>query len=103
MIARVWRGVTPDSEKADRYVEHVNDNVVPQLHKLKGFINIKVLRRPLDEETEVLVITQWESMEAVKGFAVEDINKAVVEPQAIAVLKEYDDTVRHFEIALDTP
>jgi heme-degrading monooxygenase HmoA len=103
MISRVWRGVTASRENADKYVEHVNTNVVPQLAKLKGHVNIKVLRRDLNDEVEVLVITQWESMDAIKGFAVEDINKAVVEPQAIAVLKEYDDTVRHFEIALDTP
>lgn len=103
MISRVWRGVTASRENADKYVEHVSTNVVPQLAKLKGHVNIKVLRRDLNGEVEVLVITQWESMDAIKGFAVEDINKAVVEPQAIAVLKEYDDTVRHFEIALDTP
>ena len=103
MISRVWRGVTASRENADKYVDHVNTNVVPQLAKLKGHVNIKVLRRDLNDEVEVLVITQWESMDAIKGFVVEDINKAVVEPQAIAVLKEYDDTVRHFEIALDTP
>jgi len=103
MIARVWRGVTSGKENADKYVEHVKDNVVPELAKLPGHVNIKVLRRDLDDSVEVLVITQWESMDAVKGFAVDDINKAVVEPQAIAVLKEYEHTVRHFEIALDTP
>ena len=103
MIARVWRGVTSDSEKADRYVEHVDTNVVPQLAKIKGHVNIKVLRRDLKDEVEVLVITLWESMEAIKGFAGNDLESAVVEPQAIAVLKEYDRTVRHFEVALDTP
>ena len=103
MIARVWRGVTSDSEKADRYVEHVNMNVVPQLANIKGHINIKVLRRDLKDEVEVLVITTWESMDAIKGFAGTDLEKAVVEPQAIAVLKEYERTVRHFVIALDTP
>ena len=103
MIARVWRGVTGDSENADKYVEHVNKNVVPQLANIKGHINIKVLRRDLEKEVEVLVITTWESMEAVKGFAGTDVHNAVVEPQAIAVLKEYEDTVRHFEIALDVP
>ena len=51
---------------------------------------------------EVLVIAQWESMESIKGFASADIENSVVEPQAIAVLKEYERTVRHFEIALDT-
>jgi heme-degrading monooxygenase HmoA len=103
MIARVWRGVTSDSEKADRYVEHVNKNVVPQLANIRGHINIKVLRRDLKDEVEVLVITTWESIEAVKGFAGTDIDNAVVEPQAIAVLKDYERTVRHFEIAIDTP
>ena len=103
MIARVWRGVTGSPETADRYVQHVNTNVVPELAKIEGHIKIKVLRRDMDNKVEFLVITMWESMEAVKGFAGEDTEKAVVAPQAKAVLTEYERTVRHFEIVIDTP
>jgi hypothetical protein len=44
------------------------------------------------------VITLWESMDAIRRFAGEDADRAVVEPEARAVLSEFDDGVRHYEV-----
>jgi heme-degrading monooxygenase HmoA len=47
---------------------------------------------------EVVVLTLWESMDAVRKFAGGKPDKAIVEPEARAVLTDFDDCVTHFEI-----
>jgi heme-degrading monooxygenase HmoA len=91
MIARLWRGVAKDAEA---YLRHLDGNVVPELEKIAGYRGYRVLRR----EQEILVMTLWESMAAVRAFAGADPDKAVVEPEARAVLAEFDDFVRHYEV-----
>jgi heme-degrading monooxygenase HmoA len=91
MIARLWRGVAKD---AAAYLRHLDGNVVPELKKIAGYRGYRVLRR----EQEILVMTLWESMAAVRAFAGADPEKAVVEPEARAVLAEFDDFVRHYEV-----
>ena len=57
-----------------------------------------LLKRDLTGEAEVFVLTKWISMDAIRVFAGSDIEKAVVAPEAAAVLVEYDRTVRHYEV-----
>lgn len=56
------------------------------------------MRREEGGRTEFLVMTLWESMGAIRRFAGENPERAVVEPEARAVLEEYDDFVRHYEV-----
>ena len=94
MIARLWRGSAASAAHADAYQRHVRGNVLPVLHKIPGHRGAQVLRR----DQEFLVITFWESMDAIRRFAGADPERAVVEPEAKAVLAEYDDFVRHYEV-----
>ena len=57
-----------------------------------------MLRRAVDGAIELVVLTLWESMEAVRKFAGKEPEQAVVEPEARAVLTSFDDSVTHFEI-----
>jgi len=52
----------------------------------------------MDGAIEFVVLTLRESMEAVRRFAGDEPEKAVVEPQAQAVLTSFDNSVTHFEI-----
>jgi len=54
--------------------------------------------RQLDEATEFLVLTRWQSIEAIRGFAGSDISKAIVEPGAVAALLDFDASVQHYEV-----
>ena len=94
MIARVWRGVAQDGPNADAYLRHLDANVLPALKSIAGYREARVLRR----KQEFLVVTFWESMDAIRRFAGEDPERAVVEPEARAVLAEYDEFVRHYEV-----
>jgi heme-degrading monooxygenase HmoA len=94
MIARLWRGRAGTPEDADAYQRHVTTRVLPALKDMPGHRGAQVLRR----KGEFVVITFWESMDAIRRFAGEDPERAVVEPEARAVLAESDDFVRHYEV-----
>jgi len=98
MIARLWRGAA-DAAKADAYFRHVTGTVFPALKDLTGHRGAWLLRRELDGRTEFLAVTLWESRTAIEAFAGQDIDKAIVEPEARAVLVEFDEFASHYEVA----
>jgi hypothetical protein len=55
----------------------------------------------VDGEVEVVVETAWDSMDAVRGFAGDTPEVAVVEPEARAVLSRWDAHVTHFERVIE--
>ena len=102
MIARLWRGVASSSAEAEAYQRHVTTNVFPQLAAIPGHRGARVLRRDDSGRVEFVVMTFWDSMEAIRKFAGDQPETAVVEPEARAVLADYDNFVRHYEIVHDT-
>lgn len=100
MIVRAWRGKASVA-KAGAYPEHFRKNVLPELKSVPGFVGASLLKQTTDTGIEYLVLTRWASMDAIRGFAGSDVAKAVVEPEAIAALVDYDRTVRHYEVVED--
>jgi heme-degrading monooxygenase HmoA len=97
MIVRLWKGRALP-EQADAYKTHVTTTVFPKLAQLKGFLRGRVLCRDLDRHVEFLVMTEWESQTAIRAFAGDTPDLAVVGPAARAVLSDYDSRVEHFEV-----
>lgn len=97
MIVRAWRGYGAAAD-AQAYPNHLLQSVRPKLEQLAGFKGLYLLRRRNAEEIEFLVLTMWDSMEAVHAFAGESPELAVVEPEARAALVRFDDTVQHYEV-----
>lgn len=81
----------------------MTDRVLPSLDRIPGYRGATVLRRAGSTGVEFIVMTFWSSMEAIRGFAGEDVERAVVEPEARAVLIESEDTVRHYVVAAGWP
>jgi heme-degrading monooxygenase HmoA len=98
VIARRWRGWAADRRAADAYEEHFEGAVRPELRSTAGFVDATVERVDLDDRVEIVVVTRWESMDAVRSFAGEDVGAAVVEPEAQAVLADFDTRVQHIEL-----
>lgn len=96
-ILRMWKGRT-STDKAGDYVRHVTGKVFPGLRAIEGYRGEYLLRRAVQGAVEFVVLTLWDSMEAVRKFAGAHPDKAVVEPAARAVLSDFDDSVTHFEI-----
>jgi heme-degrading monooxygenase HmoA len=101
MIVRIWRGQAT-SANADAYYQHVTTTVFPALTSIPGHQGAYLLRRETVGQIEFLAVTLWASQEAVRAFAGEDAEVAVVEPEARAVLSDFDEFVRHYELAWKT-
>ena len=97
LILRMWKARST-VEKSARYVQHATTGVFPALGAIAGHRGAYLLQRPVDDEVELVVLTLWESMEAVHEFAGAEPEKAVVEPEARAVLTCFDELVTHFEV-----
>ena len=98
MISRHWRGLAkPD--RAAEYERHLRTETFPQLRRIKGFLGGDILRRSLQNGVEFLVISRWESIDAIAQFAGPDVEAAVVPPKARAMMVEFDDRARHYEFA----
>lgn len=99
-IARVWTARTTPA-RAPRYADHLRMRVLPRLRALGGYTGTSLLRRDVDGETELIVISRWHSLEAVRAFAGADVEAAVVEDEAATLLHRYDERVRHYEIVAE--
>ena len=100
MIVRIWRGREKKGH-AGAYRRHLRDHVFPRLGALPGFMGACWQERELAGEAEDMVMTKWTSMEAVKSFAGPNPGRAVVEPEARAVLSGFEDVVTHHEVVAE--
>jgi mannose-6-phosphate isomerase-like protein (cupin superfamily) len=99
VIARRWRGWADGPANADAYVAHFEGAVRPQLKATDGFVDATLERVEGDGgRTEIVVITRWASIDAIRAFAGDDAEVAIVEPDARAVLTDFDTRVRHVEL-----
>jgi len=97
MIARHWRGVAK-ADRATDYIDHLRAETFPALEKLPGFVSASILRRAVPEGVEFLIVTEWQSLDAIRAFAGDDIETAVV-PQAVqGMMIEFDRVARHFHV-----
>jgi septum formation protein len=99
IIVRMWRA-RATAEKSCEYVDHATKKVFPALRAIDGFRGAYLLRRTVEDVDgiELAVLTIWESMEAIRRFAGVKPERAVVEPEARAVLSSFDEVVTHFEV-----
>lgn len=97
MIARIWRGVTPRAKTAD-YVEYINKTGVTDCRATPGNQGVLLFCRPTAEESEFLFISLWESMDAIRRFAGDDIEKARYYPEDADYLVELEPTVTHYDV-----
>lgn len=99
MVARVWSAQT-SSEGASAYVEHLRTRVLPAVRMLDGYRGALLLERAVPGAIEVVVITFWQSVDAIRGFAGADLEHAVVADEAAALLTQFDRRVRHYDVAV---
>src|SRR3954470_20909870 len=96
MIARSWRAVATPAG-ADRYGEHFRTSVLADLRRTSGFLRAYLMLSPEGGAVRIHVLTLWESMDAIAGFAGATPDAAVVEPEARAALLHFDEQVHHSE------
>ncbi len=100
MIARLWHGWT-SRQNADAYENFLRTAMFPSMHRVDGFRGADLLRRDDGEQVAFVTITRFESLDAVRAFAGDDYEAAVVEPEARALLARFDERSTHYELVLE--
>jgi heme-degrading monooxygenase HmoA len=97
MITRIWRGWTRPEDTA-AYADYIVSTGIAEYKATPGNRGAYLISRPDGERTEFLTISFWDSLEAIKAFAGEDIGQAVFYPQDDRFLIDRETTVTHFEV-----
>lgn len=99
MIARVWHGWT-NPQNADVYENLLRTKIFPGIlaRTIAGFRRIELFRAAVGAEVEFVTVMWFDSMDAVRAFAGEAFESAVVPPEARAVLERYDTRSRHYDV-----
>jgi heme-degrading monooxygenase HmoA len=98
VISRHWKGIAKPGQ-AEAYVQHLKTDTFPKLSSIPGFVRASVLRRRVEAGTEFQVITIWESLQAIQGFAGPSADIAVVPDVVRGMMASYDTHVLHYDIA----
>ena len=96
MIARIWRGAVRTAD-ADNYAQYIRDTGFAEYGRTEGNRGAWMLRRDDGGETEFLTLSMWESRDAIKAFAGEDIEAAVLYPEDEKYLVG-ENTIAHYEV-----
>ena len=97
MIARSWHGVVPTT-KADEYFAYLLRTGIPDYHSTPGNHGVYVFRRVDGERAHFLLTTLWESFDAIRRFAGEDVDRARYYPEDAEFLIEMEPHVTHYEV-----
>ena len=97
MIVRIWHGRVPTS-KAKVYREFLNRTAIPEYRAVEGNLSVQILERDEEGITHFLTVTHWKDMASIKGFAGDDIDKAVYIPEDKNFLLELEEKVVHYEV-----
>lgn len=96
MTSRLWHGWTTPAN-ADAYETLLRNEVLPGIHRVHGFKGAQVLRRDVKDEVEFVTITLFDSLDAVREFAGETYEVAVILPEAHRLLSHFDPRSAHYE------
>jgi heme-degrading monooxygenase HmoA len=101
MIARTWRGATR-AQDAETYLDYLHRTGLSEYRKIEGNRGVLALRRVTDDRAEFLLVSLWDSEDAIRRFAGNDLEHAVFYPEDERFLIERDNHVNHYEVVFDT-
>jgi heme-degrading monooxygenase HmoA len=102
MIARQWKGATRASD-ADAYVDYLGRTGFSEYERIAGHRRTIALRRIHGDRAEFVILSLWDSMDAIRGFAGDDVDRAVFYPEDDRYLVERDEHVTHFDVVYQHP
>lgn len=97
MIARTWHGAVP-AEKADDYHDYLLETGVPDYRRTPGNRGVYVFQRAEDDVVHFLLLTLWDSLDAIRTFAGDDVERARYYPKDEDYLLELELAVTHYEV-----
>ena len=99
MISRIWHGWTTPAN-ADAYEALLREEIFISIRnrQIANFRSLQLFRRTLGKEVEFVTVMWFDDLEAVREFAGQDYEVAVVPPKAQALLAHYDARAQHYEV-----
>jgi heme-degrading monooxygenase HmoA len=99
VISRIWHGWTT-RENADAYEKLLRTEIFSGIAKrsIQGYRGIHLLRRDVDDGVEFVTIMWFDSLDAVRAFAGDSYEVAVVPPQARQLLSRFDSQSAHYHV-----
>lgn len=97
MIARLWYGRTHPAHY-DEYARFVEETGLRGLSAIQGNLGAYLFRRLVDDEAEFLVLSLWESLDAIRTFAGDEIDTARYYPDDKDFLLAFEPEVQHYEV-----
>jgi len=97
MIVRMWHGRVATT-KAQAYREFLTRRAIPDYRSVEGNISVSILERQEGDVVHFVTMTSWSSLEAIKGFAGDDVEVAKYYPEDQGFLLEFEPTVVHYEV-----
>ena len=99
MISRIWHGWTT-AANADAYEALLKSEIFLgiQNRRIAGYRGIQLFRRQLSDEVEFVTIMWFDSLDAVRAFAGEDYEAAVVPLKARKLLSRFDVRSQHYDV-----
>ena len=97
MIVRIWHGWTATGQ-AEAFERLLLQEIFTGIENrsIEGYRGIQLLRRTLAGEVEFITVMRFDSLEAVREFAGEDYEVAVVPEKARTLLKRFDERSQHY-------
>jgi heme-degrading monooxygenase HmoA len=102
VIARTWTGVVRRAD-ADAYAGYIRDTGFAEYGRTAGNRGAWMLRRDDGDRTEFVTLSLWDSVDAIKAFAGEDIEAAVLYPEDERYLIDGESRVTHYEVVDQVP
>ncbi|MBA3666655.1 MAG: hypothetical protein H0W65_02890 [Sphingomonas sp.] len=101
MIQRRWKSTIRSSDRAE-YVRYIARTGVVDYLNTPGNLGCQMLTRDMEDgSTEVTTLSWWESMESIRAFAGDDVDRARYYPQDDKFLLEKPERVEHHKVAID--
>jgi len=98
VIARIWRGWVRTEDSA-AYVDYIERTGMAEYRRTPGNRGAWMLARDLgDGRTEIVTLSFWASRDAIRGFAGDEIERAVFYPEDDRYLVDRETTVTHYEV-----
>src|SRR3954447_14158689 len=97
MIARLWRGATTAAD-ADAYLEYLDRTGLQEYAATPGARGTLTMCRLDGEGAEFVLVSLWDSMDAVRAFAGEEVERAVFYPEVDRFLIAGDERVTHWDV-----
>lgn len=97
MIARLWHGRTALT-KADAYTAFLDERAMSDYRSVAGNLGAQVWRRDEGEVSHFLTLSYWESEQAIRAFAGDDLLRAKYYPEDAEFLLEFEPQVVHYEV-----